>query len=63
LLICDSVSESKPFRLSKNTDRTVQILIAAPVFEIEITAMEMCKILRRKNCIRTEDQNVATKEQ
>lgn len=49
MLICGSTSELKAFRISKNTDRTitVQIVIAAPVFKIKVTAMERCKNLKK----------------
>lgn len=45
-----SVSELKPFRIIKNKDRSIAVLIviAAPVFKIKITVMEMYKTPRRK---------------
>lgn len=50
MLICGSIRKLKPFKISKNTDKsiTVQIVIAAPVFKIIITAMERYKTLKRK---------------
>lgn len=43
-----SVSELKPFRIIKDRSIAVLIVIAAPVFKIKITVMEMYKTPRRK---------------